>query len=68
MVHCTTQPGTERGLDIGFSSCAVPNYLILLSKYFGCVLGTPRILEVLGEVREFGSKSGTGASSREKGA
>jgi len=43
-------------------------YLILLSKYFGCILGTPRIPEVLGEVWEFGSKSRTGASLRERGA
>jgi len=43
-------------------------HLILLSKYFRCVPGTPRILEVLGEVQEFGTKSGTGASSRERGA
>jgi len=43
-------------------------YLVLLSKYFRCVLGTPRILEVLEVVREFRSKSRTGASSRERGA
>ena len=43
LVHCTMQPGAERGLDIGFSLCAVPNYLILMSKYFRCVPGTPRI-------------------------
>ena len=30
-------------MDIGFSLCAVPDYLILMSKYFRCVLGTLRI-------------------------
>src|SRR5882724_12761621 len=40
-------------------------HLILLSEYFRCVLGTPRIPEVLEVVWEFGSSSGTGASSRE---
>ena len=65
-MHCTTQPGAERGLDIGFSSCAAPNYLILVSEYFGCVLGTLRIPEVSEVVQEFGSKSGTGALSRER--
>jgi len=43
LVHCTTQPGAKRGLDIGFSLCIVPNYLILMSKYFICVLGVLRI-------------------------
>jgi len=42
-------------------------YLVLLSEYFRCILGTPRIPEVLGEVQEFRSKSGTGALSRERG-
>ena len=65
-LHYSTR--TERGSDIGFSSCTVPNYLVLLSKYFGCILGTLRILTVSGEVQEFGSKSGTGALSRERGA
>ena len=67
-VHCTTQPGAERGSDIGFSLCTAPNYLILVSEYFRCVLGTLRIPEVSEEVQEFGSKSRTGASSRERGA
>ena len=48
LMHCTTQPGAERGLDVGFSSCAVPNYLILVSKYFRCILGTPRISRNVG--------------------
>jgi len=43
-LHYST--GSENSLDVGFSSCAVPKYLILVSKYFGCILGTPRILEV----------------------
>src|SRR5882724_13228327 len=34
LMHCTTQPGAKRVLDIGFSSCAVPNYLIHVSEYF----------------------------------
>jgi len=38
-----------------------------MSEYFGCILGTLRIPEVLGEVQEFISKSITGASSRERG-
>jgi len=65
-LHYST--GTERGLDVGFSLCAAPNYLILVSKYFGCILGTPRIPEVSGVVWEFGSKSRTGVLSRERGA
>jgi len=44
--------GTWRGSDIGFSS---PNYLVLLSKYFRCIPGTPRILKVSGEVQREGS-------------
>ena len=43
-LHYST--GTERGSDVGFSSCTAPNYLVLVSKYFRCVLWTPRILEV----------------------
>ena len=27
-VHCTTQPGSKRGSDFSFSSCAAPNYLV----------------------------------------
>jgi len=42
-------------------------HLVLLSEYFGCVPGTLRIPEVLGEVQEFGSESGTGVLSRERG-
>jgi len=42
--------------------------LILMSEYFGCIPGTPRILEVSGEVQEFRCESRTGALSREKGA
>ena len=42
-VHCTTQPGADRGLDVSFSSCTVLNYLVLMSKYFKCIPGTPRI-------------------------
>ena len=42
-MHCTTQPGAERGSDFSFSSCAAPDYLILVSEYFRCVPGTPRI-------------------------
>ena len=34
-MHCTTQPGAKRGLDVGFSSCAVPNYLVLVSEISG---------------------------------
>ena len=30
-------------MDISFSSCAVPNYLVLMSEYFRCVLGVLRI-------------------------
>ena len=30
-------------MDIGFSLCAAPNYLILVSEYFRCILGIPRI-------------------------
>jgi len=54
--------------DIGFSLCAVSNYLVLVSEYFGCVLRTPRILEVSEMVWEFRSKSRTGVLSRERGA
>ena len=61
LMHCTTQPGAERVLDIGFSSCAAPNYLILMSEYVRCILGTLRIPEVSEVVQEFGSKSRTGA-------
>ena len=47
VVQCTvtTQPGAKRGRgsDIGFSSCAAPNYLVLMSEYFRCVPGTLRI-------------------------
>src|SRR5882724_5129718 len=32
-VHCTTQPGAERGLDVSFSSCTAPNYLVPVSEY-----------------------------------
>src|SRR5882724_11217140 len=42
-VHCTTQPEPRGVSDIGFSLCAAPNYLILMSEYFRCVLGTLRI-------------------------
>ena len=44
MSECTELLNQSQGwvLDIGFSSCAVPNYLLLLSEYFGCVLGIPR--------------------------
>ena len=42
-VHCTTQPGAKRGSDFSFSSCTVSNYLILMSEYFKCVPGTPKI-------------------------
>jgi len=59
--HCTPQPGAERGLDIGFSLCTAPNYLVLVSEYFGCILGTLSIPEVLEVVWEFGIKSRTGA-------
>ena len=47
-VHCTTQPGAERGLDVSFSLCTVPNYLILMSEYFKCVPGTLRISRGVG--------------------
>ena len=30
-------------MDIGFSLCATPDYLIFMSEYFRCILGTPRI-------------------------
>ena len=30
-------------MDIGFSSCTVSNYLILMSEYFRCILGVLRI-------------------------
>ena len=40
-LHYSTR--AERGSDIGFSLCAVPNYLILMSEYFKCILGTLRI-------------------------
>ena len=40
-LHYSTR--TERGLDVGFSSCMAPNYLILVSKFLKCNLGTPRI-------------------------
>src|SRR5882724_7757063 len=63
-LHYSTR--TERSLNIGFSLCAVPTSYFV--KYFRCVLGTPRILEVSEGVQEFGSKSGTGALSRERGA
>jgi len=59
-VHCTTQPGAKRGSDVGFSSCAVPNYLVLVSEYFRCIPGTLGIPEVSEEVQKFRSKSGTG--------
>jgi len=61
LVHCTTQPGAKRGSDVSFSSCIVPNYLVLMSEYFKCIPGTLRILEVSEAVWEFGSKSRTGA-------
>src|SRR5882724_10763289 len=54
-VHCTTQPGAKRGSDVSFSSCTAPNYLVLMSKYFRCILGTLRIPEVSEVVQEFGS-------------
>jgi len=38
-----------------------------MSTYFKCILGTPRNLEVSEVVWEFGSKSRTGAWSRESG-
>jgi len=57
-LHYST--GAERGLDIGFSSCTAPNYLILVSEYFKCILGTPRIPEGSEVVWEFESKSRTG--------
>jgi len=61
-LHYST--GTERfGCWLQLVHCT---HLILLSEYFGCVLGTPKILEVLGEVQEFGSKSRTGVLSRER--
>jgi len=43
LMLCTTQPGAERGLDIGFSSFTALNYLVLVSKYFRCILETLRI-------------------------
>jgi len=36
-VHCTTQPEPRGGSDVGFSSCAAPEYPLLVSEYFGCV-------------------------------
>ena len=41
-------------------------HLVLVSKDFGCVLGTLRISEVAEVVWEFGNESGTGALSREE--
>jgi len=32
--------------------CTAPNYLILMSEYFKCVLGTPRISRGVRSVRE----------------
>jgi len=34
-VHCTTQLELRGGSDIGFSSCSVPEYPLLVSEYFG---------------------------------
>jgi len=42
-VHCTTQLEPRGISDDGFSSCAAPNYLVLVSKYFRCIPGVPRI-------------------------
>src|SRR5882724_6908880 len=36
-VHCTTQLEPRGGSDVGFSSCAVPYYQLLVSEYFGFV-------------------------------
>ena len=52
-LHYSTR--SKRGSDIGFSSCTALKYLILVSENFGCILGTPRILEVSGEDWEFRS-------------
>ena len=30
-------------MDIGFSLCTAPDYLVLVSKYFRCIPGTLRI-------------------------
>jgi len=57
----------QRGLDIGFSSCAVPNYLILCPSILD-VFGDSEDLEVLGRGPGVWSKSGTGASSRREGS
>ena len=62
VVQCSALLNLEpRGVsDVSFSSCTVPNYLILMSEYFRWVPRTPRILEVSEVVQEFGSKFRTG--------
>jgi len=58
LVHCTTQTWSKRGLDVGFSSCAVPNYLILMSSISDVFWGLQGFPEVSEVVQEFGSESG----------
>ena len=36
-MHCTTRPEPRGVLEVGFSLCAVPNYLLLVAEYFRCV-------------------------------
>jgi len=48
-VHCTTQTEARRCFDVGFSSCAVPDYLLLMSEYFKCI---PEVLRITGSVWE----------------
>ena len=55
--ECTALLNLEpRGvLDIGFSSCTAPEYLLLVSEYFGCVPGAPMKSGGSEVIWEFGS-------------
>jgi len=44
VVQCTALLNqNQEGFGHWLSSCTVPNYIVLMSKYFKCILGTLRI-------------------------
>jgi len=57
VVQCTALLNLELigVLDVSFSSCTVLNYLVLMSKYFSGIPGTPRISGDIRSVLEFRS-------------
>ena len=54
LVHCTTQLEPRGVSDIGFSLCAAPDYLLLMSEYFRCIL---EVLRMSGSVQKSSGSS-----------